>query len=481
VAARLLILLTFALTAGYPSVITDTVGWTTRDRQFPGPALRYIYYDTLRGLHITYKDGYGAIRYSFKPRGENWCFRQPVLLNPYPRNLGSLDINITNGRPLISADRLEQGRRVVSCFSDSNAGAGRFYETEIATDARFSLVAAARFGYPKFAAIRNDSLYYLSPWSFRNLGPIGPFPRHNIAASKISSRLGFVWAEHTSRKLFFRETPDNGGTWYPVHSLSDSVPGPLNRSLFAGSLVYDSIQPHLVCDLYDGTDRGKVQLWHYCPYQRPAWSLICEYRFPDTARLGLHTLALDRPAIGIDRRRINSDLNRLYVVWEQFNPDNIDPVTGIARTDIWGCASFDNGRTWTLPVRLTQPDETSKRFPSLAEVVDDTLHILCFADRQAGSWELGEGNATRNAVIHLRVPAEIFTSQPVENHSITALRIPTILNARTVNLLPADFHLYDRTGRKVPARNLHLLPAGVYFMQIPAPSGQIVQPLVKPE
>lgn len=480
-AARVLILLTFALTAGYPSVITDTVGWTSRDRQFSGPALRYIYYDTLRGLHIIYKDGYGVIRYNFKPRGENWRFRQPVRVNAEPRNLGALDIDITRGRVLIATDYRQRGKRTLSCLIDSAPGTANFREITVATGARAGLVAAARFGYPKFAAIRNDSLYYLSPWSFRNLGPIGPFPRHNIAASKISSRLGFVWAEHTSRKLFFRETPDNGVTWYPVRSLSDSVPGPLKRSLFAGSLVYDSIQPHLVCDLYDGTDRGRVQLWHYCPYQRPAWSLICEYRFPDTARLGLHTLALDRPSIGIDRRKIRSDLNRLYVVWEQFDPDNLDPVTGIARADIWGCASFDNGRTWTLPVRLTPRDETSKRFPSLAEVVDDTLHILYFADRQAGTWELGEGSATRNAVIHLRVPAEIFTSQPVENHSTPALQIPTILNARTLNLLPADFHLYDRTGRKVTARNLHLLPAGVYFIQIPAPSGQIVRPLVKPE
>lgn len=480
-AARLITLLSLALTPGYSLVITDTVGWTTRDRQFPGPALRYIYYDTLRGLHITYKDGYGVIRYNFKPRNENWRFRQPILINQHPRNLGSLDINITNGRPLISADYLEQGRRVVSCFSDSAAGAGKFYESKITTDARFSLVAAARFGYPKFAAIRKDSLYYLSPWSFRNLGPIGPFPRHNIAASKISSRLGFVWAEHTTRRLFFRETPDNGVTWYPVHNLSESVPGPVRLSLFAGSLVYDSIQPHLVCDLYDGNDRGRVQLWHFCPHLRPAWSLICEYRFSDTSRLGLHTLALDRPSIGIDRRRVHSDLNRLYVIWEQFDPDNIDPVTGITRADIWAAASFDNGRTWTAPLRLTQPDETSKRFPCLAEVVDDTLHILYFADRQAGTWELGEGSATRNPVIHLRVPADTFTCPPAQKQSTSALRIPTILTARTIKLLPSTFYLYDRSGRKLAAHHLRLLPAGIYFIQIPATAGPIFRPVVKPE
>lgn len=469
-------------TTVYGSGVVDTVGWTTRDRQFLGPAVRYIYYDTLRGLHIIYKDGYGAIRYNFKPKNENWRFPQPVTINSYPRNLGSLDINITNGKALISADYLNRGQRVISYFIDSACGAAKFTENQIAVGPQYNHIAAARFGYPKFAAIRNDSLFYYSPWSLRNLGPIGPFPLHNLAASKISSRLGFLWVDYSSHKLFFRETPDNGGTWYPLHSLSDSIPNQFNRSLFGGGLVYDSIQPHLVLELFDGENRGWVQLWHYCQYQYPALSFIYEYRFPDTNRLGHHTAALDRPSIGIDRRRINSDLNRLYVVWEQFNPDNIDPGTGIARADIWASASFDNGRTWTSPLRLTSPDETSKRFPCLAEIVNDTLHILYFADREAGTWELDEGQATRNAVIHLRVPSEIFLHQSSIDRSDPPLdnNIPTILNARTLKSFPRSFNLYDPSGRKLTSHNLHLLPPGVYFIQISTSSGPTVKPMLKP-
>jgi hypothetical protein len=467
---RYLYLLLLTVNLIYPRTIADTVGWTFRDRQFLGPAVRYIYNDTLRGVHIVYKDDYGAIRYNFKPRGQNWRFSQPVIVNRYPRNLGSLDIDITNGKALIATEYLNRNQHLISFFTDQVAGAGTFRETEITTGPQFNLVAAARFGYPKFAAIQNDSLYYFSRWSARNLGPIGPFPFHNIVASKLSSRLGCVWTDRSTHKLFFRETPDGGGTWYGTRSLSDSAPGSCRFSLFGASLVYDSIQPHLVLDLYDGANRGRIQLWHYCQYQQPAWSFITEFNFEDTTKLGRHTAALDRPSIGITRQHTGSTENRLYVVWEQFDPDNIDPVTGIARSDIWACASTDNGRTWTNPVRLTQPDQTSKRFPIIAEIVNDTLHILYFADQQAGCWELDEGSLTRNPVIYLRVPTEIFNTGIAE--SPTPIRplpnYPTILTRINRNQLLTQLpngKLFDPMGRTFSIQQLPYLRPGVYYLK----------------
>ncbi|MEO0019726.1 MAG: T9SS type A sorting domain-containing protein [candidate division WOR-3 bacterium] len=463
----------------------DTIGWTDRDRQFLGPAVRYLAYDTARGFHAIYKTGYGEIRYNFRPKNGNWRWDEGVTVNPYQRNLGCLDYDITNGRALIATDYLFKGRRLITLFIDSACGAGRFEETTIGPNLQFNLVAAARFGYPKFAAIRNESLYYYTQWSRRNLGPIGPFALHNIFASKISSRLGFVWTEYRTKKIYLRETPDGGGTWYGTRSLSDSVPSDCNRSLFGGCLTYDSVQPHLVCDLYDGENRGRVQLWHYCQYQEPNWSFITECTFADTSKLGFYTAALCRPSIGIDRRRFHSDFNRLYCVWEQFDPQNIDPRTNIARADIWAAASFDNGRTWTEPLRLTQPDEASKRFPYLAEVVDDTLHILYFADQEAGSWELGEGERRLNPVIYLRVPADIFIGQginsPEEKNLSVAPGIPTILTGSFLNSLTGNFSLYDKSGRRVNLKNFERLPAGVYFLQIPTTSGQRVKPIVKPK
>ncbi len=452
----------------------DTIGWTTRDRQFLGPALRYIYNDPQRGVHAIYKDGYGAIRYNFKPRDGDWQSDSGFLVNHYQRNLGCMDVDITSGQAIISSDYLSRGKRVSSYFRDSVCGAGVFQETDVLAGLQYNLVACARYGYPRFAAIRNDSLIYNGLWSGRNLGPIGPFPLHNIIASKISPRLGFIWTEYHSKKLYFRETPDGGGTWYATRSLSDSVPSNFNRALFGASGVYDSIQPHLVIDFFDGTDRGKVQLWHYCQYQTPAWSFITQFEFLDTTKLGRHTAGIDRASIGITRYGTGSDSNRLYVIWEQFEPDNIDPATGIARADIWASFSPDNGRSWCPRIRLTQPDQTSKRFPYLAEVVNDTLHIIYFADQCAGTWELGEGEMTENPVVYLKVPVEIFSTGIIEAPEVSRMNfnLPTVVSRqnlyRILSPIP-DVRLFDSLGRSYQIeRGSDLLP-GVYFVQTATP------------
>lgn len=446
-------------------IVVDTIGWTDRDRQFLFSAVRYLINDTVYGVSAVYKSGYGEIRYNFRSRGGTWRFSSGVIVNQYQRNLGCLEYNIRNGKTFISADHLERGRRLITNFVDSAPGAGCFQEQFINYDGEFPLIGAGRYGYPKFVAIKNDTLYYFTPWSNYRVGPIGPFARHTLIASKATSRLGFLWADNDGR-LNLRETPDGGGTWYGRRILTDSVPSACHHSLFGAQGTYDSIRIHIIVDLYDGHNRGRVQLWHYSPSNTPPWNFVHEFIFPDTTRLGRYTAALCRPSIGIDRRRRNSDLNQLYIVWEQFDPENIDPRTGIARAEIWASHSPNNGTTWTEPVRLTSPDSTSKRFPFLAELVDDTLHIIYFADRLAGCWELGEGEKTLNPVLYLRVPTSIFSGQPVAHPPAkpdSPAPLPTIALANLSGLHHQA--IYDPLGRKLNQKKLDQFPTGVYFIQ----------------
>ncbi len=484
--SRLLFFLIICLDISAAEIRIDTIGWTTRDRQSAGPAVRYIVNDTLRGVHAIYKDGYGEIRYNFKPRNSTWRWQNGITINPYPRNLGSLDYNVINGRAIISCDFLSRNTRIVSYFIDSAPGAGRFKEIYVTTGAERPMVAAGRYGYPKFGAIRRDTLFYIGPFSSFRVGEIGPFPQHTLITAKNSSRLGFLWTNYNNHKLFFRETPDNGGTWYRTRPLSDSTPAPFRFSLFGAGGVYDSVHIHIVTDLYDGSNRGNVQLWYYCPAATPAWHFICTNTVSDTTRLGYHTAALARPSIGIDRRKINSDRNLLYVVWEQFDENNIDENTGLYRADIWASASSDNGRTWLPPIRLTTPDATSKRFPFLAEVVDDTLHIIYFADLIAGSWELGEGEKTSNPVIYLRVPAAIFSAsgtEPVTSHRRSAHPGTLLANANTgklQSLLRAGtgkIKIFDPAGR-LHSGDPNLLPTGVYLL-LSNDSTRHISPFIK--
>lgn len=474
---QLCLFLILAIATG--ELVVDTIGWTDRDLQFLGPALRYLAYDTMRGLHATYKTGYGEIRYNFKPKGENWRWKEGILVNLYPRNLGCLDYNIQNGKAMISTDYLMRGTRYISYFIDTATGKGRFSEETFAYGPQHNLIGAGCYGHPRFAAILNDTLCYYSTVSLFKLGEIGPFSRHNLIAAKVSSRLGYIWTNSNSGELFLRETPNNGGTWYQIKNLSVTVPSSFNRSIFGVSGVYDSIQLHLIADLYNGVNRGTIQLWHYCPYDTPPWHFIYEYAIRDTTKLGRHTAALDRPSIGIDRRREAVNLNRLYIVWEQFDEKNIDPKTDLYRADIWAAHSSDNGRTWTAPIRLTTPDSTSKRFPFLAEIVNDTLHILCFADLIAGSWELGEGEPTLNPVIYLRVPADIFSQPGVSEAFLETPRpmpiSPTIISSG--NKLPGGIKIYNNLGRRIDPQTFNRGPAGVYFLQLTSSTG--IQPIVK--
>ncbi len=466
------------VTTAPAQVIIDTAGYTNRDRQVYGPAVRYIVNDTLRGIHIVWKDGYGEIRYNFRDRNDDWRWENGTPVSQYPRNLGCLDVNMTTGKAMIGADYILRGTPQISYFTDIAPGSGGFIESPIAAGYRHTLVATSRYGWPKFAALRNDSLFYRSPWSYKRLGSIGPFPGHNLASSKQSGRFGYIWTKTSDPEkgtLFLKETPNNGAHWYTTINLSDSVRSHFTRSLLGGCALYDSIRLHLVAGFYNGQNPNHSELWHYAKYDTPPWYLIHRFFLPDSADIGDDALACCRPSIG---RKPGT--REYYAIWEQFDPENIDPVTGLCRADIWACRSCDKTRPWGEPVRLTTPDESSKRFPFLAEVVDDTLHIICFADQVAGFWEQGQGPRTTNPVLYLRVPAELIpigVNQPEtnQNRKQSFQVLPTISACDfTIHTkFPVLFQVFDNSGRKVA--DLHSagpvfrwgagFPPGVYFIR----------------
>jgi hypothetical protein len=47
-------------------IVSETVGFTSRDRQMYGPAVRFLAFDSLSGTHAVWRDGYGSIRYNFR-------------------------------------------------------------------------------------------------------------------------------------------------------------------------------------------------------------------------------------------------------------------------------------------------------------------------------------------------------------------------------------------------------------------------------
>ena len=484
-------------------IVAETIGFTSRDRQMYGPAVRFLAFDSLSGSHAVWRDGYGSIRYNFRPRSGEWRWPGGMVVNSEPRTLGSMDINAVRGSAMISADYLHRDTYILTRLVDSGAGTGNFREERAADNCRYTLIGAANFGYYKFAAMSDDSIIYRALARALPLGHVGAFPAFNLAVSKQSGRYGYIWAETEGPDrgtLFLRETPNNGANWYATSRLSDSVPSPLSRSLLSGCGTYDSTRIHLLTDLYDGSDVLHSQIWHYSRYPEPVWRLVHEYSCPTGTQIGADALAADRSSIGMNRAS-----GELYAVWEQFDPDNVDPVTGLCRADIWAARTGGAARNWSPAVRLTQPDSTSKRFPFLAEVVNDTLHVIYFADQVAGFSEQGQGPQTTNAVVYLRVPVDVLPSGieetrllPVCHPSLDAhpnpSRGPVTICLSDSRLITHHSSLvvrvFDATGRAVLespiairqspfALDLRSMPVGVYFVTAGtgpnAPSCRIVK------
>jgi hypothetical protein len=476
-------------------IVAETIGFTSRDRQMYGPAVRYVAFDSLSGTHAVWKDGYGLIRYNFRPRSGSWRWPDGMVVNSEPRTLGSMDFHVRLGSAMISADHLVHNTHVLTRFVDSTPGTGDFHEEEVAEDCRYTLIGAANFGGYKFAALSDDTLIYQARAGSIPIGHVGAFPAFNLAVSKQSGWYGYIWAETEGPDrgaLFLEETSNNGQNWFKTSRLSDSVPSPLSRSALSGCGTYDSSSIHLLADLYDNSDVLHSQIWHYSK-PPPSWRLVHEYACPPGARLGDDALAADRPSIGVNRA-----LDEQYAVWEQFDPDNVDPVTGLCRADIWAARTSGAAHNWSPALRLTQPDSASKRFPFLAEVVNDTLHVIYFADQVAGFSEQGQGPQTTNAVVYLRVPvgllpAGIAESKPLPVRHVRLEASPNPFTGTTTirvsdssliaNRSPLIVRVFDAAGFLVHSSlasaapvgqcgigtssfrlDLRSMPAGIYFI-----------------
>jgi hypothetical protein len=468
-------------------IVAETIGFTSRDRQMYGPSVRFLAFDSLSGTHAVWRDGYGSIRYNFRPRSGGWQWPGGMVVNSEPRNLGSMDINVVRGNAMISADYLHRDTYVLTRLVDNGVGIGNFHEERAASNCRYTLIGAANFGYYKFAAMSDDSVIYRALARSLALGHVGAFPAFNLAVSKQGGQYGYIWAETEGPDrgtLFLRETPNNGANWFVTSRLSDSVPSPLSRSLLSGCGTYDTNRIHLLTDLYDGSDVLHSQIWHYTKYPEPIWRLVHEYSCPAGTRIGDDALAADRPSIGMNRA-----VGELYAVWEQFDPENVDPVTGLCRADVWAARTNGAAHNWSPAMRLTQPDSTSKRFPFLAEVINDTLHVIYFADQVAGFSEQGQGPRTTNAVVYLRVPVDVLPSavseapdSPTVRLGVTASPNPftttTTIRLTSSSSIPhpstVSIRIYDTAGSLVRsllgirnssfALDLRGMPPGVYFV-----------------
>ncbi|MCP4632613.1 MAG: T9SS type A sorting domain-containing protein, partial [candidate division Zixibacteria bacterium] len=120
---------------------------------------------------------------------------------------------------------------------------------------------------------------------------------------------------------------------------------------------------------------------------------------------GAWNRSCSKPSIGVDA------LNNLYVIWTHFDTLDVS-AGGYSNGDIHMSSSTDNGETWSNPYNLTNSssdgclagDCNSDHWSSLAEKVDDYLHIFYVNDKDAGGIPQTEGTATLNPMLYYQYP-----------------------------------------------------------------------------
>jgi hypothetical protein len=171
--------------------------------------------------------------------------------------------------------------------------------------------------------------------------------------------------------------------------------------------------------------------------------------------------------------------NAIFATYTGFL-DTLDcSAGGYANGDIYMARSTDGGSTWSAPENLTDsqtpdcaPGECdSDHWSSLADRVDDNLHIFYTNDKDAGGLPQDEGTVTDNNVLYLQWPTGVVNVDPDNNIPFTftlSQNYPNPFNARTsIEFEPlensrVELSVYDVTGAKVTTLLNDEMEAGRY-------------------
>jgi hypothetical protein len=165
----------------------------------------------------------------------------------------------------------------------------------------------------------------------------------------------------------------------------------------------------------------------------------------ETRGSGAWRSTCDRPSLGQDP--VTGYLYCTYVrCTEGDTSGGPIPSHGFANGEIYCSVSTDGGLNWSEPTNLTQTPSPNcasgscfdEDYASLAEVVNDTLHIFWVEDKDAGGvvqTAPQEGRWTENPVKYQKVPASLVTPGPpfVPNYAFhvgpsTAVQEPCLVD-----------------------------------------------------
>ena len=343
-------------------------------------------------------------------RGSYWSFfdgsawRLPMSRIESKRSgYGSIDV-LSDGRPIVTSHYSHAKGSTVSIDESVGAGNWTIKETgyldnerhiwsRIAIDGADNIHLVSTYEtHNVFSGIRNYYVYSRSNdagESWTHHYPFGGPPDtsgdqwkdgqvEGYAIDAWHNKVGivaFAQGHHNFHNIYFAESEDYGATFSITNITKRGKDSPGNNAFQptgdVAILYNQDSNAHLYWTNYPNANDTPIRHWNKVTGTTDVTAF--KNIFPmDVAsknlqkQLGLSSTILKQPQAGIDTQ------GNLYLTFSA-------PRSGYEKnglSEIYAVASHDNGATWSPPVNITDSPETANTFASLAEHVDDHLHIL---------------------------------------------------------------------------------------------------------
>ncbi len=282
--------------------------------------------------------------------------------------------------------------------------------------------------------------------AFDSAGVIGA----NLTCSRVSNKVAICYAAlaeteddstlyQVSNDAFYLESTNGGDNWF---SDPDSMQFRRNCSQYKVTdkmrcygevtAVYDfndDLHVYWYTHYYDKVanevDINDIALWHFsentvrfCDGESVYANKITAANWEEaTAGAWNRLIAKITSGVGILE---GDNENYLYITWTQFDTAKWNDAGNQTQGDLYTTVSTDAGMTWMIPVNITNSTVdscvagqcASDHWGSMAERVDDYLHLQWIYDLDVGGAVQDEGEPTNNPVLVYDFPK---SSIPLEN------------------------------------------------------------------